>query len=495
MLLTFGVGLYKVDTPELWRDELASLSAADRSVPQLLRLLEHVDTSSGAYYFFMHCWMKVFGDSVLVLRLPSVLAMAATAGCLAAIGRRMLSARAGVLAALVFAVIPSVSRYAQEVRSYALTMFMVTLATLMLLRALEQPRARRAKRQRMLRWLLFGGSVAVAGLLSLVSLAVLPAFGVLTLLEWRRQRDRRVLWGFVSACVGGVSVLIPVAVKAAGQASAQISWIPEPSLTDVGHLWPQIGCSYAVSYGMAACLVLLLLLAAFRRIDRTQALTALTLAVLPVVVVWLVSQGGQSYWLARYLLFIVPAWALVAGAVLSCLGRVAAVSGLVVVTALGGTNQVQLRARGSHDVWDYPHSVKAASVDYEAAAKVIQANHQPGDGLVTAQWLWAPFLFDVGLRYYLPEGELGLRKPVLAQTANKAGLLGQVDTAQPRRPIGSEPRLWLVTLVVGEELEPYRFIAGDIGAALQAHYRIEKQWRVSSGAEVALLVRIPSPPK
>ncbi|MEY9969612.1 hypothetical protein ABIA33_007701 [Streptacidiphilus sp. MAP12-16] len=137
MVLTLVLGLYKLSQPELWRAELASWSAASRSVPQLFRLLGHVDTSSGAYYLFLHFWIKIFGDSIVALRLPSVLAMAGAAGCVALLGRRMFSSSAGVLAGLAFAVMPAVSRYAQEARSYAFTILGVTVATMLLLRALE----------------------------------------------------------------------------------------------------------------------------------------------------------------------------------------------------------------------------------------------------------------------------------------------------------------------------------------------------------------------
>jgi mannosyltransferase len=43
----------------------------------------------------------------------------------------------------VFALVPSVSRFAQEVRFYAIDVLLATLALLLLLRALEAPSLRR----------------------------------------------------------------------------------------------------------------------------------------------------------------------------------------------------------------------------------------------------------------------------------------------------------------------------------------------------------------
>src|SRR6185312_2573237 len=56
---------------------------------------------------------------------------------------RLAGARAGLVAGLVFALVPSVSRFAQEVRFYALATLVATLATLLLLRALDRPSALR----------------------------------------------------------------------------------------------------------------------------------------------------------------------------------------------------------------------------------------------------------------------------------------------------------------------------------------------------------------
>ena len=60
----------------------------------------------------LHVWMAAFGDSADAMRAPSVLAMAGAAACVALIGRRLAGNRAGLLAGLVFALVPSVTRFA-----------------------------------------------------------------------------------------------------------------------------------------------------------------------------------------------------------------------------------------------------------------------------------------------------------------------------------------------------------------------------------------------
>jgi len=53
-------------------------------------------------------------------------------------------------------------------------------------------------------------------------------------------------------------------------------------------------------------------------------------------VIWIVSQGQTSYWLPRYLLFSLPAWALLAGAGLATPRRATkALAGLLALAVVG----------------------------------------------------------------------------------------------------------------------------------------------------------------
>lgn len=57
--------------PSLWFDEAATISAAThRSLPELWRLLTHIDAVHGLYYLFMHGWFAVFPATEFWSRLP-----------------------------------------------------------------------------------------------------------------------------------------------------------------------------------------------------------------------------------------------------------------------------------------------------------------------------------------------------------------------------------------------------------------------------------------
>ncbi|MGH3265475.1 MAG: glycosyltransferase family 39 protein, partial [Trebonia sp.] len=163
-VVTAALGLFELGTPQPWRDEFATWSAASRSLPQLWGMLHNTDAVLGVYYVGLHFWMAVFGDSPAAMRLPSVIAMVIAAAVVALIGRRLAGNAAGLAGGLVFAMVPSVSRYAQEARPYAFATLFAALATLLFLRAMERPRWSR--------WAIYAVVLAAAGTANLIALCV-----------------------------------------------------------------------------------------------------------------------------------------------------------------------------------------------------------------------------------------------------------------------------------------------------------------------------------
>ncbi|MGH9208368.1 MAG: glycosyltransferase family 39 protein, partial [Acidimicrobiales bacterium] len=60
-LLTAVISVAAAGRPSLWFDEGATISAsASRSLPELWRLLRHIDAVHGLYYLLMHGWFAIF---------------------------------------------------------------------------------------------------------------------------------------------------------------------------------------------------------------------------------------------------------------------------------------------------------------------------------------------------------------------------------------------------------------------------------------------------
>jgi len=529
--VTAALGLYQIGVPMLWRDELATWSASGRSLTQLYAMLHHVDAVLGVYYFGIHLWMGVFGDSATAMRLPSVIAMAGAAAVVALTGRRVAGAGAGLAGGLVFAVLPSASRYAQEARPYAFAVFFAALATLLLLRAVERPS-----------WHRFGWyalALAAVGASNLVALCVLAGHAVIVLAAcWQRtaglfggteeegtEEDDgdavapgrwipatpMMLAGFCLSDVVAVILNAPIVLVGHRQSVYQIGQQPTPSLgqlfglggTATGPVWPQLFTSTPVA--IAVIVLAVASVAVARR--RVLAGCILAGAILPIVTIWLVSHGPASYWVVRYLLFTLPAWAVSAGigidgiaqrlprpriARLGRVPRYAAAGGLIVVVGLLGVHdQWAIRQAGAHNQWSYPVAMSNAQpVDYTAAAAVIAANQRPGDGIVFQVADHNHYQVDSSVAYYL-RGKPQPKPVFQAKTQAQAGRLQPTLCAQAASCLSGTPRLWVVYvnhLPQGTYRNPFAAIPADEATVLrQAGYRTQALYK-KDGITVALLV-------
>ncbi|MFE4519149.1 glycosyltransferase family 39 protein [Kitasatospora sp. NPDC056783] len=485
------VGGYRLGTPDMWRDEIATATVATRSLDDLLRLLQHVDASNGAYYLLMHGWTAVFGDSPVSLRIPSVLAMAAAAAFVALTARRLFGSRvAAVGAGLLFAVPPQIVRYAQEARSYALVTCAVAAASYFLLRALERPTWRR--------WAPYCVAMALAGAGHLISFStVVGQVALLALHLWRTraEADRRLLWHYPLAVVVAALPVLPVVLLGSRQSDRQLGWIPVPSMRGLARFGEHLLGVDQVFYAFALLAVLALALPG-RRVAAWQ---ALLLAELPVVAVWLVSRlSDTSYFIERYLLFTVPAWAVLAGGGLGAvygavvalarrLGReprqavvlagLPAVVLLAVPTVAALPKQSSVRYVGSHN---------GSAEPFKAAAREISAGYRAGDGMAAplGDQSWA--MAWPGVSYYLPSG-VRPHPVFVAQSADDAEDLTPTPCPQPESCLGGASRIWLV--VLGDTLDPLGAMPAAQAQVLRAQYGAPDRVTPLGGLTLALLDR------
>ncbi|GAA2804586.1 hypothetical protein GCM10010441_31720 [Kitasatospora paracochleata] len=475
------VGLYRIGTPELWRDEVSSWSAGGRSLGELFGMLGNVDASNGAYYVVLHGWMAVFGDSPVALRLLSAVAMAGAALFSALTAQHVFRSRvAGLAAGLLPATVPIVSRYAQEARAYALVTCAIAAGVWCLVRVLERPSKGR--------WAAFAVCTAVAGLLHLVSLV--GVVGQLPMVLVASRRRPQVLWQYPLALALAALPTLPLVVLGRSQSDRQLSWLVRPDLHDLRFFWEELFGSHRVLYAFLALALLAIVLPG----RRAAAVQLLLLAGLPVVAVWVVSQGGTSYFLERYLLFTLPTWAVlagggvgaVAGLLRGATGRSGATGrrrrgvvwvavGLVAVPAvLGLSKQEQVRAEAAH-----------SATDFRGAAGLIAAGYRPGDGLVALAGDVAWAMVGPGVSYYLPGG-VAPGPMFVARSAVEADDLYPVLSRAPADTIGDEARVWVVT--IGTSDDPYQYLPAEQARALRSVFT-PAEVRHVRGLTVTLLVR------
>jgi mannosyltransferase len=524
VVVTAALGLFEIGVPQLWRDELASWSAASRTLPQLWAMVHNIDAVLGIYYLGLHLWMAVFGDSATAMRIPSVIAMAGAAGVVALIGRRLGGGLAGLASGLVFALIPSVSRYAQEARPYAFAMFFAALATLMFLRAMERPHWSR--------WAIYAVVLAAVGAANLVALCVCAGHLIIVLWDFLQRTVRvggdgtpdsgKALPGgrlapegsplmlvkrFVVAVIAGAILISPLVIEGHSQQSWQIGGVATPHVAELigvsGGLWEELFASVP-----AAVVIMLLALAALVAAPdargRSVALYALAFAIVPVVAVWVISRGPTSYWTFRYMLFTMSGWALGAGLCISFLAerakrsnrlvrlsrsvspRLAVAAVLVALVGLAGVHdQLAIRQNEAHNLWAYPElPSNGTPVDYKGAAAVIAANERPGDAIAFQTSDENHYQVDTAMEYYLGSK---LPTPVFqAQTQVQANSLQPIACQDPSVCITGTPRIWVV-FVDHLAADPFSALPWSENGWLQVKgYQTQQIWD-ENGISVALL--------
>ncbi|MFI2635628.1 hypothetical protein ACH5A2_35440 [Streptomyces collinus] len=433
MAVMLATGLWGLDRGGMWGDESVTFQVAQRTVPQIWRLLHDVDAVHGLYYLFMHAVLTVHPGEV-VLRLPSVCAATATAGLVAALGVRLAGPRAGLWAGVVYAITPMTGHYAQEGRSYALVAAGVAGATLLLVRAVDAGGARA--------WWPYGTVVALTCVLHELAVPVLGAHA-LTLALLRVPRKVWSGWGRTAGAVA--LLLLPLVWVSQGQ-SGQVAWLVSPGWDRVGRLARNFspGPAGPVFWGS------LLLMAVGLRERRTAAV-ALPLLLVPPGILMTVSQVRPLYH-DRYVLYALAGVSLLvaagAGRVAGVLGRVRiegrrvraggrrvrAVVGVTGVLALTVTflNQLPVH-RQDRSAAHRPDNLAVVSA-------LAVSRMRPGDPV-----LFVPSVGRLAALAY-PKGFRRVRDIALRESAPRSGTLWgrEATPGELRRRLAAVDRVWVV---------------------------------------------------
>lgn len=456
----------------MWNNEYATWHAVTLSTGDFEQLLRRTDLVHVAYYLFMRGWVTAVGDSPFQLRLPSVVAISLCAAVVTLIGRRLFGTPAGVTGGLMFAAVPAISRYGQETRSYACVTCAAALATLMLLRAIERPtRARLAS---------YGTSLALAGLLHFVSLTLLPAHFLAWLATTRGAVDRR--WRVAFA--GGYGLLAVLWLPAlASRQSASISWIKADSASIKSFPADMfLSGPVALALGVLATFGLAYLLFVPSVRNRPVALTLFAWAVLPPVFV-LATFPLLHLFLPRYVLFVLPAWALLAavGAYQSGrliwrpLGLATSAVAIAAVVWVGKPAQALIR-----------ESPVDGQPDYRAAVETIRQQYHPGDGVVYNDVFGR--LSDLAREAFDYEMRTGARPRdvFLDKTAAQRASFAASECADPKACLKDEPRIWLVH--TGWTENPFDEMPAARAQLLKLEYTVTRTLKYS-GVDLVLLER------
>ncbi len=321
VLLGIGLRLYDLSAEGLWPDEaITLLSVKADSVAAVYSEVEHHELSPVLYQILIRGWGQLFGHSVFVLRLFSVLFGTLAIVMMYLFAREifaggLLGKRAGLVASFIASLIVSVAMvqvlFSQELRLYAFYNFLVLLALYLFVRLIKRDGAGRGL------WLLWLWFTLVHLLLAYTNylyflLALLETVFVFVYFSGKRQLVRRFLLSQLIVLLLFLPMLpLLIAQLAKVQASkvVQFAGFGVPAfLSGLGLFLLALPVLF-----VAACLVLVAV-ALRKRIVRSRLLMLsasplhVVIAVFVFIIAYLLLLDYliRSFFVIRYLSFLAP---------------------------------------------------------------------------------------------------------------------------------------------------------------------------------------------
>lgn len=484
-LLAFALRVYRLGAQSLWFDEAFSVDYARQGLSAWLagqttvQGITVVELHPPLYFALLKGWMALAGDGEFAVRFGSLFCGVLLVPLAFVVGRRLFSARTGLLAALLTALSPFLVYYSQEARPYIQPTFFAFLAFYIFLRALRLTDGD----DRWRTWALYAIATLVAVNLHYYAALATAAQGLYLLLHCRTLRAQLFRWLVAVLAVAalyapllptmlrqlgsygvywegtiGLDVILPRTVAAFGAGlTVDTAWgllsgallllLTVPALLN-GLRWekdsplplpPKVGGTEGGGEGSEGDRVLLLAL-------------YLMIPVLAVYVAGLVKPKFHE----RFVIVAAPALYLLAARGLDVvfarvrIGARHRIAHLMHYASFAGTIALLVLAAGQ-PLYNLYFDAAYARDDYRAVAATIQARQEPGDVIL----LCAPYMYPAFTYYY--HGGLpwdGLPKQTPADRVATAAALNDLAAGRDR--------LWLV-LWQEHVADPEGFVLDQLG--------------------------------
>ena len=142
VLVAFALRLYRLDYQPLRGDESFTIQFSGHSLSWLLPNIASVEPNPPLYYFLLHYWMQVLGQSEFVTRFVSLLFGVLSVPLIYLLGKSLGHPAVGALSALLMAINPFQIWHAQDVRNYTLWPALSIAGLVFLLHALQEGKIR-----------------------------------------------------------------------------------------------------------------------------------------------------------------------------------------------------------------------------------------------------------------------------------------------------------------------------------------------------------------
>ncbi len=309
--LAFGLRLIALDARPIWYDEAFAVLYASRSFGEMISgTLSPVGSAAADvhplfYYFSLHLWMGVVGDSAFAARFFSAIFGVATIPIVYRIARALFEQRVALATALVIALAPFHIAYSQEARMYAQLGLWSALALWAFVRFWRTSRRRW--------WSVFVLAGAGALYSHNLAFAIFAALGAWVIYDAIRTRTTRLLCATLLAGVAMLALWLPWLIFVPSQFGkvAHAYWVPPPTALTLVQTLLVFAFDFDNAAPPRALLPFLLfgalllpILAAFefarraRKINRSARaalLFVVTLAFAPIVLLFAISQWRSVY--------------------------------------------------------------------------------------------------------------------------------------------------------------------------------------------------------
>lgn len=490
--LAFVISVLGAGRPSLWVDEAATVSATDRPLAELWRLLHSVDAVHGLYYLLLHGWSALTPPGELWLRLPSAVLVGVAAAGVVVLGRQLSTRSVSLAAAVVFALLPRTTWAGIEARPYALTMACAVWLTVLLIVAV--------RRGSVGLWAAYGlGLIASVGVNVMVLLILVP-HAVVVIGAAPTRRARTAWMATVAAAAPAVVALVVVLTSQQGQ----VSWIWPVGPATAGQIFaeqyfPSVYSDSVRAVGpgrqqftaeqlavamrawmrvvpLISLVIVLAVVAGWKRHRGTAVIPTGARLLVAVSATWVLAPtvllvGFSAFvrplYQPHYLAFSTPAVALLIGLGVVVVGRDHRRIGVILALLAVAAAPNYLAQRGPY--------AKYGS-DYSQVAGVLAAHSAPGeclsvvgadsgstaDGLAGARLIHRDRLVDIGTD----------------ESARQRDSLFGSRLPDHERPIGDCAVVWVVTATATAD-----------GRQATPGFRVQQQWRFNQST-VAKEVRV-----
>jgi mannosyltransferase len=351
VVIAAALFLYRLGFQDLWLDEALSVAIASSRGQTFIDLAFRRQPTAFLYYILLHFWLFL-GDTRFVARLLSAVFALGALPVVFFLGTRLFNRRVGLTAALLMAGNVSFVAYAQEARTYTLTMFLAVISWILLLEEVRRPSRGT------------GLSYIIVTVLTVFShtfaLLILPAQVAVMFLF---TRDRALRKHFLTNVLAVTLCSAPAIAMVAGSGIAEnFDWIPKLSLREVSStfamfsgaaLGPLIARRWLEAIYAGALVLALKASVSGQDPAKSRAIAAAGIAATAPIVILIGGSLIRPMYVTRYVLICLPFFALLAAAGLSeALPRSAFTGAIIMIIALSiATDTIYYREGGKPQNW------------------------------------------------------------------------------------------------------------------------------------------------